>query len=171
MRNISESQHVESRPKTRRSRPTSSKDPYTTTAGNRSARNSAERGSSSIELVLLTPVLMFAVFLIVQTALYLHARQVLLAAAQQGARLARTTPAVSSSDTERNRQATLAYLQQLGPRLVSAPTVTISQDPAGSTAPTVTVTVTGRAPSILPGIDLTIREHATGVLEMFHPAP
>jgi Flp pilus assembly protein TadG len=133
-------------------------------------REPAERGSSTVELVLLTPVLMVAVFLIIQTALYLHARQVLLAAAQQGARLARTAPAISSADHERIRQSTLGYIHQLGPRLVSAPTVTIGQDTAAA-APTVTVTVTGRAPSILPGLHLTIREHATGDLEQFHPAP
>src|SRR6476620_9846165 len=47
-----------------------------------------ERGSATIELVILLPALFAAMFLGMQAALFYHARTVAIAAAQEGARAA-----------------------------------------------------------------------------------
>src|SRR5450631_4745212 len=49
-----------------------------------------ERGSSSIQMVILMPALFSIMFLGMQGALYYHARTVAIAAAQEGARAAGT---------------------------------------------------------------------------------
>src|SRR3954454_13836365 len=51
-------------------------------------RRRGERGSVSIELVVLLPALFAVMFLGMQAALYYHANTVAIAAAQQGARAA-----------------------------------------------------------------------------------
>src|SRR5918995_1155639 len=54
------------------------------------ASRRSERGSVTIELVVLLPALFAVMFLGMQAALYYHAKTVAIAAAQQGARAAGT---------------------------------------------------------------------------------
>ena len=119
-------------------------------------------GSSAVELVLLAPLLMFAVFVVVQAALYMHARHVVLAAAQQGARLARAAAADDATAVDFARAGTYSYISQLGSQIVSDPTVTVTR--AGSEA---TVRVSAHAVSILPGLTLRVVESSTGPVEEF----
>ncbi len=115
--------------------------------------------------MLLAPVLMVLVFVIVQTALFMHARHVALAAAQQGARTARSgSPAGTTAPaTDAQVQAsTLTYLHQLGADLVNSPNVTVTR-----TATTASVRVQAHAISILPGFTLHVSETSTGPLETF----
>jgi Flp pilus assembly protein TadG len=116
-------------------------------------------GSSAIELVLLTPVLIALIFTVVQAALLWNAQHAAVAAAQQGARLARTSS--TGSDTS-VRDATVAYLHSIGASLLDAPTVSVHE--AGGWA---TVTVTAHAVSLLPGATLTVRGTSRGPVEMF----
>ena len=53
-----------------------------------SSRRQDERGSASVELVILLPALFAVMFLGMQAALFYHARTVAIAAAQEGARAA-----------------------------------------------------------------------------------
>lgn len=115
-----------------------------------------------MELVLLTPLLMFVVFLVVQGALYMHARHVVLAAAQQGARLARAQAADNQTAVDAARAGTLSYLNQLGSDVVSDPTVAVSRINGEAT-----VRVTAHAVSILPGFTLRVIETSTGPVEEF----
>ena len=119
-------------------------------------------GSSAVELVLLTPLLMFVVFLVVQAALYMHARHVVLAAAQQGARLARADAATDQSAVTSARDGTFAYIHQLGSDVVSDPNVVVTR--VGGQA---TVSVTAHAVSILPGLTLRVVETSSGPVEQF----
>jgi len=128
----------------------------------RQAHRRADDGSTAVELVLLAPVLLFMVFVIVQTALYMHARHVALAAAQQGARIARTTELTSPDGVAAARQGTVDYLQQLAGDVVTGQTVTISR-----TASTATVVVRVSAISILPGLHLVATERSSGPVENF----
>lgn len=130
-------------------------------AAGRPDRPRRDRGSTAVELVLLAPALMFAIFLLIQTALYMHARQVALAGAQQGARLARTSAADPVS-VERTRTATVDYLGQLAGGVLSDPAVLITRTPGAAR-----VDVTAQALSIVPGIRLTVRAHSAGPTEMF----
>ena len=116
-------------------------------------------GSSAIELVLLTPVLIALIFTVVQAALVWNAQHAAVAAAQQGARIARTDTA---GDDAHVRAATAAYLHSLGASLVDAPTVTVRR--SGGWA---TVTVTAHAVSILPGATLTVHGTSRGPVETF----
>src|SRR3954452_960240 len=84
-------------------------------------------GTRAVELVLLTPLLMFVVFLVVQAALYMHARHVVLAAAQQGARLARAQAASDQAAVEQARAGTYSYIHQLGADIVGRPAVTVTR--------------------------------------------
>ena len=121
--------------------------------------DAAESGSSAIELVLLTPVLIALVFTVIQAALLWHARHVALAAAQQGDRLARSAAA---NDDAAVRAQTVSYLHSLGADLVGSPTVTVTRSGGF-----VTVTVTGRAVSVLPGATLRVHAVSRGPVEAF----
>ena len=125
-------------------------------------RRGRDDGSSAVELVLLAPLLMFAVFVVVQAALYMHARHVVLAAAQQGARLARVAAVDDAAAADAARTGTYAYLRQLGSQIVSDPAVTVSR-----TAGEATVRVSAHAVSILPGFTLSVVEVSTGPVEEF----
>jgi Flp pilus assembly protein TadG len=125
-------------------------------------RAPGDSGSSAIELVLLTPVLIALVFAVIQAALLWHARHVALAAAQQGDRLARV--AAVTTDDATIRAATVDYIHSLGADLVGDPVVTVTR--AGGWA---TVTVTGRAVSLLPGATLPVHAVARGPVETFRP--
>src|SRR3569833_4288637 len=52
-------------------------------------RRRSDRGANTLELALLTPILLLVILFVVQFALVFHARHVALAAAQAGARVAR----------------------------------------------------------------------------------
>jgi len=121
-----------------------------------------DRGSAAVELALLAPALLLAVLVLVQAALYLHARHVLLAAARHGARVARAADQPDPAGA--GRAAALAAVAQLGPQLVSAPAVEVDR-----TVEVAAVTLTGRAVSIVPGITLSIRQRSAGPVERFVP--
>jgi Flp pilus assembly protein TadG len=136
-------------------------------------RPGADRGSSAVELVILTPMLLALIWLIIQYALYYQGRQVALAAAQIGARVARqeanTVPGWRAI-AERSAE---SYYAGLGTKVLGG-TVTAVAAPVGvSVAPVgvseVKVTVTGQAASIMFGLTLTIRETASGPVECFRP--
>lgn len=137
-----------------------------------------DEGSSALELVLLTPALIALVFALVQTALVWNAQHTVGAAAQQGARMARTAtatlafvPAASVSTAsagasteaeEQVRSATLRYLQQIGGRALQNPTVTIRRD-----GQYVTVTVAGTTVGVLPGTTVRVSGSSRSPVEGF----
>ncbi|GAC1322472.1 MAG: pilus assembly protein [Mycobacteriales bacterium] len=130
-----------------------------------------DAGSSAIELVLLTPVLIALVFGLVQTALVWNARQLMGAAAQDGARLARTAVALQSLDTTAGagaddavRTSTLGFLRQTGGASLQAPTVTVLRN-----GDYVTVTVTARTTGVFPGWALQVRASSRTPVEGFRP--
>ena len=125
-----------------------------------------DRGSSAVELVVLTPMLLALIWLIIQYALYYQGREVALAAAQIGARAARqdanTVPgwrAIAEHSAE-------SYYAGLGTRVLGGE-VTAVAAPAGVSQ--VRVSVTGQVVSIMFGLTLTIHESAGGPVECFRP--
>lgn len=133
-------------------------------------------GSSAIELVLLTPVLLALVFALIQTALVWNARHTVAAAAQHGARLARAATALEAAlppagtgslptDSDaRIEQSTLHFLQQTGGQALQEPTVTITRD-----GQYVTVTVTGTSIGVLPGTTIRVSGSSRTPVEGFRP--
>lgn len=97
----------------------------------------------TVEWVILMPALLLALFLIVQVGLWVNAREVALHAADEGAAAA----SVEGGDDDLGAAAAYQYLEQVG--ALTQTTVAVDR-----TATTVTVTVTGQAPSILPGVTL-----------------
>ena len=108
-----------------------------------SSRQRDDRGSVSIELVILLPVLFAVMFLGMQAALFHHARTVAIAAAQEGARAAGGENAQSSDGI----RAASAFINDAGGDDV----LTDANATADRTATTVTVTVSGHSLSVIPG--------------------
>ena len=127
-------------------------------------RTRRDDGSSAVELVLLTPLLIIVAFLAVQAALYMHARHVVLASAQQGARLARAESTSDANAADSARNGTYSYLHQLGTNIVTDPTVTVTR-----TGGQATVRVTAHAVSILPFLTLRVVETSSGPVEQVRP--
>lgn len=129
-------------------------------------------GSAAIELVLLTPVLIAVVFGLVQTALVWNAQHTVGAAAQHGARQARTAvallPALTSAPAPDGdaqiRASTLSFLQQTGGRALGNPTVVIRRNGGY-----VTVTVTASSVGVLPGSTVQVTGSSTTPVEGFRP--
>lgn len=101
------------------------------------------RGAVSVELVVVLPAFLALIFGIIQGGLFFHARTVALAAAQEGVR------AASSLDGTAGDGATAAaqFLSKAGgDAALSDSTVAPQRTPTEAT-----VTVSGFAPSVLPG--------------------
>src|SRR5215207_4306223 len=67
--------------------------------GPRLGSTRSERGSTSVQMVILMPVLFSVMFLGLQAALFYHARTVAIAAAQDGARAAGAETGTASNGT------------------------------------------------------------------------
>lgn len=117
-----------------------------------------ERGFTSVELVVLVPVLMLAVLLVVEAAMVRHGNQVAKAAAEDGVAAARAYGG-SVAAGEAEARDTLA---QLGDGLLDDVTVTVQRDPTRAR-----VEVTGRVRGVFPGIHPTVRAATSGMTERF----
>lgn len=108
------------------------------------------------------PALLLGVLVIIQFGLWMHAQHVALAAAQDGARVAR---AYDGSDQAARDRITTS-LARLGPRVLRDPSVAVVR-----TANDVKVTVAGRATTVLGIFSMPVREQAYGPVERFVPVP
>jgi TadE-like protein len=129
-------------------------------------REQRDSGASSIELVLLAPLVILSILLVGQFAMWYQARHVAIAAAQAGARVARDTvqglpwegPAATAAQ---------GYAQQLGGSLLQG-----SSARAVGSGNVRGVEVVGTAPSIIPipGLTFRIDETSEGPTECFRPS-
>ena len=122
-----------------------------------SSRRRDERGSVSIQLVILLPALFAVMFLGMQAALFYHARTVAIAAAQEGARAAGGESGKESDGV----QAANAFLADAGGNDV----LTGATTTAKWTATTVTVVVQGHSLSVIPGWSPVVRQVASVPVE------
>lgn len=120
-------------------------------------RRRDERGSVSIELVILLPALFAVLFLGMQAALVYHARTVAIAAAQEGARAAGAEHGRESDGVG----AANDFLAEAGGDDV----LTGTSASADRSATTATVTVTGFSLSVIPGWKIRITQSATVPVE------
>lgn len=116
-------------------------------------RTRDERGSATIELVILLPALFAVMFLGMQAALFYHARTVAIAAATEGAKAAggetgKETDGVSAAN---------AFIDEAGGDDV----LKGASSTAKRSATTVTVTVTGHSLSVIPGWNPVIVQSAS----------
>ena len=116
-----------------------------------------ERGSVSMQMVVLLPVMFAVMFLGLQAALFYHARTVAIAAAQIGARAA----GAESGTAGHGITAAASFIAASGgPDVLEQSAVFGTRSAASAT-----VTVTGTALSVIPGWAPTVRQSATVPVE------
>lgn len=126
----------------------------------RSLHRSDDRGSASIELVILFPALLLLVTALMQYGLWFHARSVALAAAQEGIAAARTY----EGDLDDGRTVALEFVAGNGGDTLLDAAATAGALGVGQ----VQVVVTGRSLSVIPGVaGPAVRQSAAGPLERF----
>lgn len=113
---------------------------------------SRDRGSSSVEIVVLLPLIFVLLFAMVQGGLWFHARAVALGAAQEGARVA----AAENSSGDAGIFAASSFIADAGSGVVLNPAVTASR-----THTTTTVTITGQAQSLIPFLNPSVAQSAS----------
>lgn len=119
----------------------------------------ADRGSATLEIAVLAPVLLLVVFTIVQVGLWSYARSLALAAAQEGVAAGRGYLAPA---TAADRAARSFLDRSAGDSLLDREIST------QATSTDVRVEVTGRSLSVLPGVPgMPVRQGAQGPLERF----
>jgi Flp pilus assembly protein TadG len=127
----------------------------------RTAVSRDQRGSVSIQMVILMPALFAVMFLGMQAALYYHARSVAIAAAQEGAREA----ASEHGTRQAGVQVAQDFLGDAGGKDVMTDTgVTGSRN-----ATTATITVTGLSLSVVPGWRVRVTQSASVPVERLTP--
>lgn len=117
----------------------------------------------SLEVVILFPALLLVITAMVQYGLWFHARSLALAAAQEGVTAARVFTAGPTAGVERAQQ----FVADHGADTLLEPVVTATAPAAGL----VSVSVSGRALSVLPGLPgIVVAQSASGPVERFTSA-
>ena len=119
-------------------------------------RGPRDRGSVSVELVVLMPLLLLIVFASVQGAVYYYARSLAIAGAQEGARAA----ALPGATPATGRTAAVGFLTDTGGDSLTHLTITGTR-----TLTTATITVRGSSLSLIPGWAPTVEQSATMPVE------
>jgi Flp pilus assembly protein TadG len=129
---------------------------------NRRAHPRGERGVAAVELVLYTPLLMFAIFLVVQFAMVYLGNNAASAVAREAARVARTT-----GDASQAHQAGIEYARNIGKGILEDYDV----DVTFLANDRVRVTVTGHAQEISPIGVPDVSQTIEGPVERFVETP
>ena len=120
-----------------------------------------DRGAVTLSYVIVFPAFLLAILVVVQASVLYLAKQTALAAARHGADIARTSQAPSGPGA--GRAAAIAFARSAAPGFLSGVSAS-----AQSTQTTVTVTVSGHAPSLIPGkAAFSIQEVVTAPVERF----
>ncbi|MEV0664434.1 TadE/TadG family type IV pilus assembly protein [Actinomadura luteofluorescens] len=129
----------------------------------REPRVSSDAGASSMEWALLTPVLILMMLVAVQFAMVFHARHVALAAAQSGARVARTSPVGGGWEGAATAKAS-GSVREIGPDLLSGLQVRAGEDNDERW-----VEVSGEAVQVVPFMTFHVSQRSQGPIECFRP--
>jgi Flp pilus assembly protein TadG len=131
---------------------------------------SGDRGSSAIELAILAPALLILTMIVIQFALWFQGRQAALAAAQEGARIARQMAANDAGWAVQADASTVSYYNRLGTNILTNVTATPANGIGPDGTRLVGVTVTGTLNSLLNAFGgMTITVTVEGPEECFHP--
>ncbi len=116
-----------------------------------------ERGSVTLEVAILAPVLLLVIFTIIEVGLWSYARSLALGAAQEGVSAGTAFRAPAQAGRARAQE----FLDATAGDSLRAPIVTATLN-----ATSLRVEVTGRALSVLPGMPgLPVRQRAEGPIE------
>lgn len=128
------------------------------------ARGRDERGSVSLELVVVFPAVLLVLFVGIQVALYFHARNVALAAAQEGLRAARAENGTAALGGQRAED----FLRSAGG---SSVLTGVNVDEVRS-ATDASITVSGDALVVIPFVPMPrVSQTAAGPVERFTTGP
>ncbi|MFD9338634.1 TadE family protein [Streptomyces sp. NPDC060028] len=123
-----------------------------------------DRGESSIQMVIVFPFVILVTIAVVQASMWVYARNIALTAAREGVAAARTYQAPDGAGAARARET----LDRIAGTSLAQSTVSTS----GSTVGEVQVTVSGLAPSLIPGIaGLSVSQSAGAPRERWVQAP
>ncbi|MFJ9080092.1 TadE/TadG family type IV pilus assembly protein [Streptomyces sp. NPDC102278] len=107
-------------------------------------RGGKDRGESSIQMAIVFPIVLLVTICVVQAAMWFFARNIALTAAREGVAAARVYQSPEGAGAARARET----LGRIAGDSLTGTTVSTS----GSSATEVRVTVTGHAPSMIPGL-------------------
>jgi Flp pilus assembly protein TadG len=120
-----------------------------------------DRGAAVVEFTLVSILLVFLFLAIMQVGLVLHARNVMVSAAQEGARLAANADRSAQDGVARTEQ---ALRESLGADLVARTDVTVAPESStASGAPVVGIQVSGPLPFLFVPVGplrITVQGHA-----------
>jgi Flp pilus assembly protein TadG len=119
-----------------------------------------DSGALTLTYVVVLPFVFLFIMVVIQASFWFLAKDAALAAARQGADAAR----VLGSSAPAGRAAALAFARQAGHGYLLDPWAS-TVDSGG----TVAVTVTGRAPSFIPGLPIDVSETVQAPVEEFQP--
>jgi len=120
------------------------------------AQDRGDGGGAALTWVLLFPVVLLLLFGGIQIAITSYAKNLALATAQAGVRAATSAP----SDVSRAVPAAQTFAAAKADGTLDNPGINVSVD-----GNTVTVTVTAQARSVVPGMDMTVSQSASGPME------
>ncbi|HEX2317194.1 MAG TPA: TadE family protein [Thermomonospora sp.] len=126
-------------------------------------RHRTDRGVSSIELALLTPALILVILCVIQFAMVYHARHVALAAAQSGARVARSD--LNGGWKAEAEAKARASVQHYGANLLTDLRARATTDGDDNRW----VDVRGKAVRVIPFMTFRVHQRAGGPIECFRP--
>jgi hypothetical protein len=109
--------------------------------------------------VIIVPVFLLSLMVIAQASMWFLARSAALAAARQGVDAARVQGAASGAGTT----AALGFAHTSASGYLLSPAASAG----GSGATTIVITVTGRVPSLVPGVPITVSQVAQAPVERF----
>lgn len=132
----------------------------------------SDRGASAVELAVLAPAFLMVIMLIIQFGLWFNARQIALASAQAGARVAREEFTVTRNWGSDAARTATGYYRALNTHLLAGVTAAPVSGTRNGTQ-VVGVTVSGPLGySVFGwfGATWTVSETVTGPVECFRPA-
>lgn len=133
--------------------------PKTSLAHRLGVRPDGERGSSTLEAVIIYPAILLLLFTLVQAGLWYHSRSVAL----HSANAATSAASAEGAGNEAGYSAAAAFVDQTD--ALRDLNIVVSRN-----GETVTATVSGRAPSLVPGFTLPlITQSSTAAIERYVP--
>jgi hypothetical protein len=118
-----------------------------------------DRGALTLSYVAVLPFVFLFIMVLIQASFWFLARDAALAAARQGADAARALNAARGAGPA----AALAFARQAGQGYLTDPAASA----AGSTGSTISITVSGRVPSFVPGLVVHVTETVQAPAEEF----
>lgn len=125
--------------------------------GERRARG--DQGASSIELAILGPTVIVLTLIVVQFALWFHAKNVAQSAAEQGARAAR---GYQATNADGSTAATAAFATLGGSQVAKGLQVSVSRNTSD-----VSVHVHANSIAVIPWVNIPVDVTAGGPIEQF----